>query len=240
MTKLLDIEGTTTSIAFVYDTLFPYARAKVGAFLSARWDDPAVQEDVEALRSLAAEDAAAGREVPAIAPPDADVDTQIASATANVLAQMDTDRKTTALKSLQGKIWKDGYATGELRGHVFDDVAPALARWKDAGERIYIYSSGSVAAQKLLFGTSEAGDLMPWLDGYFDTTTGPKKEAASYAAIAEAVGDAPADVVFVTDNLNEAKAAHAAGMQVRLSVRPGNPPVEAHPFTEITSFDAIP
>lgn len=239
MTKLLDIEGTTTSIAFVYDTLFPYARAQVGAFLAARWDDEGVQADLDALRTLAAEDAAAGRDVPAIAPADAPVAAQVESAAANVLAQMDADRKTTALKSLQGKIWKDGYATGELRGHVFDDVAPALARWKDAGERIYIYSSGSVAAQKLLFGASEAGDLMPWLDGYFDTTTGPKKEAASYTAIAEAVGDAPAAVTFVTDNLDEAKAAHAAGMQVRLSVRPGNPAVAPHAFTEITSFDAI-
>ena len=239
MAKLLDIEGTTTSIAFVYDTLFPFARAHLESFLARNWQTPGVQDDLQAFRSLAAEDAAAGRVVPPIEPDHAGPDAVRNSLVRNVLAQMDGDRKTTALKSLQGRIWKDGYANGELKGHVYPDVAPALRRWNDAGEPVYIYSSGSIAAQKLLFGASEAGDLLPLIDGHFDTTTGPKKEAASYAAIARELGVAPSDVTFVTDNIDEARAADDAGMVAVLSVRPGNPELPEHSFREIRSFDEL-
>ncbi len=216
---LLDIEGTTTSIAFVYDTLFPYARRALGPFLQARFDAPAVREAVALL----------GAEAPRS--PEA--------ATAAALALMDSDAKHTGLKALQGMVWEAGYASGELRGHVFADVPTGLRALHDRGVPVFIYSSGSVAAQRLLFGHSEAGDLTPLLSGYFDTTTGPKRVAASYLAIARTLEQAPGDVLFVTDNLDEARAAEAAGLQVAVSVRPGNPPLPAHPFREITSLGAL-
>ena len=233
---LLDIEGTTTSIAFVYETLFPFARANLRAFIEANWDDPAVQADVQAVIEQAAEDTASGVEG-AFEIPDGDGRRQ--AVIQNLLWQMDNDRKTTGLKGLQGKIWVDGYQTGEIQGHVYSDVGPAIARWTDAGLRVYIYSSGSIAAQKLLFGHSEAGDLTPLLSGYFDTTTGPKKESKSYTRIAEAIGLAPSAVLFVTDNLAEADAAAEAGMHVRLSIRPGNPPVPDHRHPEIRTFEGL-
>ncbi len=239
MTKLLDIEGTTTSIAFVYDTLFPFARANVATFLAANWDSDAVRADVEAIRAQALVDHEAGLTVPAIADDHAGAEAVRASVLANVLAQMDGDRKTTALKSLQGKIWKDGYASGELKGHVYPDVEPALRRWNAAGERVYIYSSGSIAAQKLLFGASDAGDLLPLLAGHFDTTSGHKRDAASYATIAESIGEPASSITFATDVLEEAQAAHEAGMNVVLSVRPGNPALAPNAFKTVTSFDAI-
>lgn len=222
---LLDIEGTTTSISFVYDVLFPRIREDLDGWLAARRDDPAVVPHVDALRALARDDAAEGRDVPAI--PDGPVDDAvIAAVAANVRAQMDADRKTTALKALQGAMWRDGYRSGTIRGHVYDDVPPALARWVASGARVAIYSSGSVAAQKLLFAHSVAGDLTPWISAYFDTTTGGKKDAASYARIAEALGVAPGDIGFASDNPDEIVAARDAGCRVVLSIRPGNPPVD--------------
>lgn len=216
---LLDIEGTTTSISFVYDALFPYARARLAAFLEAHFSDPAVRADVARLGDGTA--------------------TSAADAARAALALMDADVKDTGLKGLQGKIWAAGYASGALRGHVFSDVPEALRAFVARGTAIYIYSSGSVAAQKLLFGSSEAGDLTPLLSGYFDTTTGPKTEATSYQAIAAAVGVAPGDILFVTDNLREAEAAAAAGLQVAVSQRPGNPPLPEHDFRQIGALTDV-
>jgi enolase-phosphatase E1 len=222
---LLDIEGTTTSISFVYDVLFPRIRADLDAWLQAHRDDPALQGHVDALRALAAADAADGRDVPPI--PGGPIDESLLTAVAaNVRAQMDADRKTTALKSLQGAMWRDGYRSGTLLGHVYEDVPPALARWIASGARVAIYSSGSVAAQKLLFAHSVAGDLTPLLSAHFDTTTGGKKDAASYRCIAEALGVSVSAIGFVSDNPDELVAARAAGCRVVLSVRPGNPPVD--------------
>lgn len=240
MTKLLDIEGTTTSIAFVYEALFPFARNHLAGYLERNWTKDVVQADVAALRVLAARDAEAGLTPPLIAPESADAEAIRTSVVRNVLAQMDSDRKTTPLKSLQGKIWADGYASGELKGHVYDDVLPALQRWNDAGESVYIYSSGSVAAQKLLFGASEAGDLLPLLAGHFDTTSGHKREASSYETIAQAIGQPPGDITFVTDVFEEALAAQDAGLNVVISVRPGNQSLpDGHGFRTVTSFDEI-
>ena len=238
-TILLDIEGTTTSIRFVYDTLFPFAREHVGAFLESSWEEAAVQSDVSALRDQALADLKAGvvdaPQIPAEGSPAG-----IREATlANVLWQMDSDRKTTGLKALQGKIWRHGYTSGELLGHVYDDVEPALLAWHNANIGVSIYSSGSVAAQKLLFRHSERGDLTPLLSSYFDTTTGPKKVASSYAAIAQALGCSPGEVLFVTDNLQEAVAARDAGVEAVLSIRPGNAPLDEHTFRTITSFEAL-
>lgn len=216
---LLDIEGTTTSIAFVYDTLFPFARAHLGPFLAARWGAPEVAAAIADLGDGSADS------------PDA--------ALALALALMDDDVKDTGLKALQGLVWEAGYASGELVGHVFADVPEAMRAWRKGGGSIHIYSSGSVAAQRLLFGHAAGGDLTPLIDGYFDTTTGPKREARSYAAIAEAVGLAPGELLFVTDVVAEADAAAAAGVMAVISRRPGNPPVAAHPYREIAALTEL-
>jgi 2,3-diketo-5-methylthio-1-phosphopentane phosphatase len=236
---LLDIEGATTSIRFVYDTLFPFARRHVATFLESAWGEAAVQLDVEALRAQAERDHADGVTGAPPIPSQGPAATVRAATLANVLWQMDADRKTTGLKGLQGKIWRHGYTSGVLQGHIYDDVEPALRDWHAASVPVYIYSSGSVAAQKLLFHHSERGDLTPLLAGYFDTTTGPKKEASSYAAIAEAIHCDEHEVLFVTDNLDEAIAADSAGLDAVLSIRPGNAPLREHNFRTITSFDEI-
>jgi enolase-phosphatase E1 len=157
-----------------------------------------------------------------------------------MLALMDQDSKTSALKELQGHIWEDGYNTGELVGAVFDDVKPALERWRQQGVGVGIFSSGSVLAQKLLFGHSSAGDLTPLLRWYFDTTVGAKTDPASYRRIASSIGESPDAVLFVSDIVAELDAARAAGMQTALSVRPGNAVVAyGHEHRQILSFDDI-
>lgn len=219
---LLDIEGTTTPISFVYDVLFPYAREHVEDFLRRHFDAPAVEADRLAL----AEEEGVN--------PDS-LDELVAA----VQRQMDEDHKTTALKSLQGKIWRDGYADGSLRGVVFDDVPVALEAVRSAGRRVCIYSSGSVAAQKLLFRHSTAGDLTPHIVAYFDTTTGPKKLAKSYEAIAHALGVEPAEILFCTDSLLEARAARQAGVRAVMLDRPGNPTPDEHDFETWTTLKPV-
>lgn len=239
---ILDVEGTTTSIAFVYDRLFPYVRRVIDGFLATHWGEPAVVGAVVALRRQAAEDRAAGFEgaVEVLGSPEATDERVRLSAVASVHWQMDHDRKTTSLKTLQGLIWRSGYRHGELQGHVYPDVPEALRRWKSAGVPVYIYSSGSIAAQKLLFSCSEAGDLTPLLAGHFDTTTGPKKAASSYVTIAEAIGLPPAAIGFATDSLEEARAAAEAGVRAVLSVRPGTETLpEGHGFPIIEGLDAL-
>ena len=232
---LLDIEGTTTSIAFVYDTLFPFAREHMATFLQAHWETEEVQADVALVRDQAQTDLRDG--VPgARSVPEGLSEASREATLHNLLGQMDADRKTTGLKSLQGKIWLDGYARGELLAHLFEDVHPAMLSWRAQGLPIYIYSSGSIAAQKLLFRHSVAGDLTPLLEGYFDTTTGPKKQAQSYNSICAAVRLDPAQVCFLTDNLEEARAAKEAGLSAIVSLRPGNPELPSHPFPTLTSF----
>lgn len=197
---LLDIEGTTTSISFVYDVLFPFARRELPGFVSRNWGDAAVREAARLMGAGTADEAVR-----------------------RALALMDGDVKDTGLKALQGLVWEDGYRGGELRGHVYQDVREALVRAKVRGVRVAIYSSGSVAAQKLLFGASVDGDLLPFIEHHFDTTTGPKKESGSYLRIASELGVAVGEVTFLTDNPDEADAARNAGMRVFVAVRPGNP-----------------
>ena len=181
---LTDIEGTTSSIAFVADTLFPYARARIDSFIAAH---PA--ETAALLEGI-------------------DADT--------LKRWIDEDRKEPALKTLQGMIWAEGYRTGELVGHVYPDAAEALRRWHAAGLVLAVFSSGSVAAQKLIFGHSSAGDLTPLFSGWFDLSTGPKREAASYTKIAAALGFSPAEILFLSDVAAETEAATAAGLATRL------------------------
>ena len=154
---------------------------------------------------------------------------------------MDRDRKSTPLKALQGRIWEAGYREGFLRGQVFPDVPRALRRWHSAGLDTRIFSSGSILAQKLLFGYSEVGDLTRYLKGYFDTTTGPKKDESSYRPIASRFGVAPESILFVSDVVEELDAARTAGMHTRLCRRQANAEVtDPHSHPTIHSFDEIP
>ena len=220
---LLDIEGTTTPIAFVHDVLFGYARDHVRAFLAANPD----AEEIALLRVEHAGDVSD-------APPFTD---QIESVAGYVEWLIKLDRKSTGLKALQGKIWRQGYGDGSLKSQVFADVAPAFERWRERGLRISIFSSGSVLAQQLLFSHTEVGDLTPFIDSYFDTKVGKKGEAESYRKIAEAMGLEPWQILFISDVATELDAASQVGMKTIMSIRPGNQPQPQYP--SVRSFDEI-
>jgi enolase-phosphatase E1 len=205
---LLDIEGTITPISFVYDVLFPYARRELAAFLAQRWDEP----EVRSARARIATDAGGA-------------DFSRESIVPHLLDLMDRDVKATGLKELQGLIWRDGYDRGGLRSILFPDVPPAIRGWREAGIAVCIYSSGSVAAQKVFLAHTEFGDLTPLIRDYFDTTTGAKQEVESYRRIARRLDVDAAGVLFISDVPAELDAAVAAGMAVRLAVRPGNRPI---------------
>jgi enolase-phosphatase E1 len=230
---LLDIEGTTTPIDFVYKTLFPFARARVMDYLRRNWDSPEVQADMAQFRAERSADAAQG-----LNPPELKGESSselIESAVAYIHWLMDRDRKSTPLKSIQGRIWQEGYQAGKLFSEVFDDVPPAFAGWRQRNKLICIYSSGSALAQKLLFAHTAAGDLTGYIHRYFDTTIGHKIEAGSYQRIAEELLLAPAEIVFISDVIAELDAARAAGMKTILATRPGNHPVEipvTHPTVD--------
>ena len=235
---LLDVEGTIAPLTLTSEVLFPYARAHFLAFLEQHVDDPAVHADLALLAEENSSDS--DPTSPTVCHPE------VAAATEGTAFQnaalkylfwlMDRDRKSTALKSLQGKIWKAGFESGELKGTLFDDVPDAFRRWS-ADALVAIYSSGSVEAQKLFFRHSTGGDLTPLISGYFDTRTGPKMEPASYAAIAASMDVAPEDVLFFSDAVRELDAASQAGCQTRLAVRPGNAPVEdPHGHAVVESF----
>jgi enolase-phosphatase E1 len=220
---LLDVEGTTTPLSFVHEVLFPYSRARLADYLRAHGGDPEVQEDVAALQAQHARDAASGA-----APPFWNEDI-LASAATYARWLIDQDRKATPLKSLQGRIWEEGYAAGELRGQVYPDVPGAFEAWKRAGKILAIFSSGSVLAQRLLFTRSEAGDLERFLSAHFDTTTGRKTDASSYASIAQALGLAAPDVLFLSDVVAELDAARSAGMGTALVARESAASSTQHP-----------
>lgn len=219
---LLDIEGTTSSVSFVYDVMFPFARRELDAYLDKAWRTPECRAAcAQIARDAGHESLAADR--------DAVRD--------EVVRLMDGDIKATGLKELQGLIWEHGFQSGELLAHVYDDVPPALLRWNGSGLDVRIYSSGSIQAQKLFFGHTEFGNLLPQFRGHYDTTTGPKREAGSYTAIAAAFELPPSDVVFLSDVTAELDAARTAGMQTVLVLRPGNKPVdEGHGHKVISSF----
>ncbi len=208
---LLDIEGTTTSISFVFDVLFPFAARELEPFIAAHGATEPVKAALEAVRADATE--SERRLAPS------------AQAVAVVRRQMADDVKATGLKQLQGLIWEHGYRSGKIRAHVYPDVAPAFARWRAEARPIAIYSSGSALAQRLLFSHSEAGDLAGSIQDYFDTAVGPKREAASYRAISERLARAASAITFCTDQPAEAAAARQAGMEAVLLMRPGNAPL---------------
>jgi len=228
---LLDIEGTTSSVSFVYDVMFPFARRELAAYLQTNWDSPELREACERISRDAGHDsfsAWVGGE------PNAAARRLVEG---EVTRLMDGDVKATGLKQLQGLIWRAGFESGEMQAHVYEDVPPALQAWNAAGIAVQIYSSGSIAAQKLFFAHTIAGDLLHHFCGHYDTTTGPKKEAASYRKIAEFAGTPPAELLFISDVLAELDAASAGGLQTALCVRPGNAEVVAcHAHPVVTSF----
>lgn len=217
---LTDIEGTTTSVSFVYEVLFPYARAHMAEFLAAHAGDPAVREQLAAVSR------------------EADRRLTDAQATELLVRWIDEDRKLTPLKALQGMIWEDGYRRGAFTGHVYPDAVRNLRAWHAAGIALYVYSSGSVQAQQLLFGHSDAGDLTPLFAGYFDTRVGNKREPASYRAIAERIGLPPSRILFLSDVKEELDAAKTAGMRTTWLVR-GTPPGPGATHIQAASFDAV-
>ena len=199
-----DIEGTTSSIDFVYDVLFPYAEEALPAYVRSHEEEPEVRAQLDAV----AEEAGLDRD-----------DTE--GLIEQLQAWIDEDRKATPLKALQGMIWQHGYESGDYKGHIYEDAAEHLRRWHDEGIQLYVYSSGSVQAQKLLFGNSEEGDLTPLFSGYFDTRTGNKKEAESYREILRELDLEAQQVLFLSDVEDELEAAEQAGMQSCWLVRQG-------------------
>lgn len=238
---LLDIEGTVAPISLVTEQLFPYARRLFANFLVKSRGDEQVRADLALLaeENRGERDGGIPRLPEVIDPAQVETPRFRLDALVYFTWLMDRDRKSTALKSLQGKIWKAGFESGELKGTLFADVPDALARWS-AQAKIAIYSSGSVQAQQLLFRHSNYGDLTSHISGYFDTRTGPKKQTASYAAIAAAMNVAPAEAIFFSDVVAELDAAREAGLATRLVVRDGNAPVDqVRGHTMIASLEEL-
>ncbi|HDL7600634.1 TPA: acireductone synthase [Yersinia enterocolitica] len=215
-----DIEGTTTDIRFVHQMLFPYARERLTPFLREHQQD---EEVANALLSLRRE----------VEQPDADIETLITT----LHSFMDEDRKSTALKAIQGIIWRSGYLQGDFRGHLYPDVTPQLADWQQQGLKLYVYSSGSVDAQKLLFGYSDAGDLQPLFSGYFDTHVGAKREVSAYQNIAHQLAIAPQALLFLSDIRQELDAAQLAGWQTCQLIR--DLPDSESRHLQVSRFDEI-
>ncbi len=191
-----DIEGTTSSVSFVLEVLFPYARERMARFVTDHRDQPAVAAELAAVRKEEGT-------------PDASLQDVIDT----LIRWIDEDRKATPLKALQGMIWAEGYANGQLEGHVYDDVPGCLQSWKAQGKTLAVYSSGSIAAQKLIFGHTKFGDLTPLFSAYFDTTTGGKREQTSYTRIVESLALSPQEVLFLSDIQQELDAARVAGLR---------------------------
>jgi enolase-phosphatase E1 len=233
---VLDIEGTTTPMSFVHEVLFPYARTHLAGFLR----EPANAELVQELTSRFAAEHHAEPETEG-APPwrDDTPEALLNSVTVYAGWLMDRDRKSPALKTLQGHIWNMGYRAGHFRGAVFPDVAPALKRWHESGLTIAIYSSGSVLAQRLIFSMTDEGDLTPYITHFFDTAVGPKRSADSYRHIAEKLSLEPSEILFVSDVAEELNAARGAGWQVVLAVRPGHFAPNPSGYEEVQTFESL-
>jgi enolase-phosphatase E1 len=216
---LTDIEGTTSAVSFVFDVLFPYAAKHLPDFVRQNAERADVAEQIAAVRRDSNE-------------PQADVERVVEI----LLSWIAEDRKATPLKALQGMVWAQGYHAGQLKGHVYPDAVEALKRWHQAGYQLFVYSSGSIQAQKLIFGCSEAGDLTPLFSGYFDTTSGPKREAQSYTNIQQAIGVEPQDILFLSDIVEELDAAQSAGLQTCGLAREGG---ELGSHITVDSFTGI-
>ena len=230
---LLDIEGTTCPVSFVAGSLFPYAARRLESFLGSQQQDPEVQRLLGAVEKAWRQDD----------DPEAQAlwrnrdEPMPAAAYLQLLIQK--DRKLTALKELQGMVWRAGYANGELVAPLFDDVAPALERWHHQGVVLAVYSSGSVEAQQLLYGHSKGGDLRGLFSYWFDTRSGAKQEPHSYTGIAKVMEVAPERVLFISDSLAECEAAEAVGMAVLFSDRESNPHRQAGGFARISDYSSL-
>ncbi len=218
---LTDIEGTTSAIDFVHKVLFPYAAERLPDFVRQHSHHPQV---AEALADTAAQAGLDSR----------DHETLIEQ----LLTWIAEDKKITPLKTLQGLIWEDGYRQGHYRAHMYDDAVAMLRQWHGDGLPLYVYSSGSIHAQKLFFEFSEAGNLLPLLSGHFDTTTGPKRDPASYCSIADALALPAGDIVFLSDIVEELDAAAEAGMRT-VWVQRGGDPIPSTQHQCVASFTAI-
>jgi enolase-phosphatase E1 len=216
---LTDIEGTTSSLSFVKDVLFPYARAKLPDFVRAHGKDTEVRKQLEevsaAVGQVLDDEAAIGQ----------------------LIRWIDEDRKITPLKAIQGLIWESGYRNGDFRGHVYPDAVRNLQLWHEAGLSLYVFSSGSVHAQQLLFAHTDSGDLTPLFSDYFDTQVGGKLDAVSYRLIAGTLELAPGEILFLSDIEGELDAARQAGLNTCQLVRLGTVPSDRHPLA--VDFDAI-
>ena len=199
---LTDIEGTTSSIDFVHQVLFPYAGDRIADFVREQRDDPQIAAILDDARSTAGA-------------PNADIEAVISQ----LQQWIAEDKKVTALKSLQGRLWERGYVSGDFTGHVYDDAVICMRKWFEAGLSLYVYSSGSVQAQQLLFGNSDAGDLRPLFSGYFDTRVGQKRDSSSYREIATMIAVPANDILFLSDIFEELDAARDAGMATVQLVR---------------------
>ena len=229
---LLDIEGTTTPIDFVHQTLFPYAKAKIGEYIEVNFEN--LKREISEIKVEYKKDFTNqiyGRKF----------DEKSAESIAEYLKFLiEVDRKSTILKSLQGKIWQDGYESGELKSVMFEDVPRAFERWYGQGKTIAIYSSGSVLAQKMIFKYSNFGDLTPYISAYFDTSVGHKREKQSYENIAQELKNRKREILFISDVLEELEAAHHAGIDAILSDREGNALITGkHSFEVVQNFDSI-
>ncbi len=234
---LLDIEGTTTPVDFVSTTLFPYASGKLETFLHENYRNSEIRALLEDFRAQQQRDERGG-----LKPPpwhDGSEQEQVRSSAAYGQWLIARDSKCTPLKTLQGKIWQQGYASGELRGEVYPDVPPAFERWKRQGKTVFIYSSGSVLAQMLLFGSVRAGNLTPYIASFFDTYVGAKTEAESYRRIAASAGYEATQFLFLSDAGKEIEAARAAGMQALLCRREDPSGAEEGAVHAVYSFNDI-
>ncbi|KAF9580929.1 hypothetical protein BGW38_002232 [Lunasporangiospora selenospora] len=223
-----DIEGTTTPIVFVKNVLFPYVTSHMQEFLKKNWASEELKSKIEGLRTQATKDIADNVEGATPIPVESEenpAEKVQQAILASIEWQMKADRKIGALKDFQGYMWAEGYANGELKGSIYDDVTKALDQWKSDSKKLYIYSSGSVPAQKLIFGFSDKGDLLHYFSGYYDTNIGLKVEVESYTKIAADIGAEPAKILFLSDNIREIEAAKKAGFQAVILDRPGNEPL---------------
>ena len=227
---LLDIEGTTTPISFVTDVLFPYASENVKPYLTLHYEDENMKDIISSLQDQCKKDAEleknASLSFANVSLVHDNKSVIIQCVVDYILWLTKNDKKVTSLKELQGLIWKSAYESGKIKGIIYDDLLMALKTWKSNGKVICIYSSGSIQAQKLLFGYSTDGDLLPYFFKHFDTHIGGKKEAKSYSEIAKNLNVKPCDILFFTDVIAEADAANEAGVKVSVVCRPGNKPIE--------------
>ncbi|MEK7989825.1 MAG: acireductone synthase [Thiotrichaceae bacterium] len=220
-TILTDIEGTTSSLSFVRDVLFPYAKSHLAEFIQAHSQDAEVQKQLDAVREMVKQAELTQDEVVQI-----------------LLTWIDEDQKVTPLKTLQGLIWEAGYKDKAYTAHVYSDAVAHLQKWHTNGKKLYVYSSGSIKAQQLFFSNTEYGDLTELFSGYFDTTTGHKQEKRSYRKIADSINEAPSHILFLSDIVEELDAAQNVGMKTYCLNRDSRR-ISSYPHPQIRSFDEI-